>query len=100
MNKVRPVVAKLSAGCEEPCESRDSRTDLWGTGGEIRPVYPTLSRTSSNNLFRLLQQGVVSVIKEKRGIESITNSFLNRLARTTNYFFNSSFTAIPIFSRV
>jgi hypothetical protein len=27
-------------GWQEPCESRDSRTDLWGTGGEIPPVYP------------------------------------------------------------
>jgi hypothetical protein len=29
-------------GWQEPCESRDSRTDLRGTGGEIPPVYPTL----------------------------------------------------------
>jgi hypothetical protein len=28
-------------GWQEPCESRDSRTDLRGTGGEIPPVYPT-----------------------------------------------------------
>ncbi len=28
-------------GWQEPYESRDSRTDLWGTGGEIPPVYPT-----------------------------------------------------------
>ena len=26
---------------QEPCESRGSRTDLRGTGGEIPPVYPT-----------------------------------------------------------
>jgi hypothetical protein len=42
LNKVRPMVAKLSAGCEEPCESRDSRTDLWGRGGEISLRYPTI----------------------------------------------------------
>ena len=29
-------------GWQEPCESRGSRTDLRGTGGEIPPVYPTL----------------------------------------------------------
>jgi hypothetical protein len=27
-------------GSHEPYESRGSRTDLWGTGGEIPPVYP------------------------------------------------------------
>jgi hypothetical protein len=29
-------------GWQEPYESRGSRTDLRGTGGEIPPVYPTL----------------------------------------------------------
>jgi hypothetical protein len=28
-------------GWQEPYESRDSRTVLWGTGGETPPVYPT-----------------------------------------------------------
>jgi hypothetical protein len=28
-------------GWQEPYESRGSRTDLWETGGEIPPVYPT-----------------------------------------------------------
>ncbi len=28
-------------GWQEPCESRGSRTDLWGPGGEIPPGYPT-----------------------------------------------------------
>ncbi len=28
-------------GWQEPYESRDSRTDLWGTGGASPPVYPT-----------------------------------------------------------
>jgi hypothetical protein len=27
-------------GWQEPYESRGSRTVLWGTGGEIPPVYP------------------------------------------------------------
>jgi hypothetical protein len=31
-------------GWHEPYESRGSCTDLWGTGGEIPPVYPALSR--------------------------------------------------------
>ena len=30
-------------GWQEPYESRGSRTVLWGTGGEIPPVYPTVS---------------------------------------------------------
>ena len=30
-------------GWQEPYESRGSRTVLWGTGGEIPPVYPTTS---------------------------------------------------------
>jgi len=28
-------------GLQEPCESRDSCTDLWGPGGEIPLRYPT-----------------------------------------------------------
>ena len=31
-------------GWQEPCESRGSRTDLWGRGGEIPLRYPTLSK--------------------------------------------------------
>jgi len=31
-------------GWHEPYEPRGSRTDLWGTGGEIPPVYPASSR--------------------------------------------------------
>ena len=31
-------------GWQEPYESRDSRTDLGGTGGETPPVYPTLAK--------------------------------------------------------
>ena len=27
-------------GWQKPYESRGSRTDLWGTGGEIPPVHP------------------------------------------------------------
>ena len=33
-------------GWQEPCESRGSRTDLRGTGGEIPPVYPTMNYLS------------------------------------------------------
>jgi len=29
-------------GWQEPYEPRDSRTVLWGIGGETPPVYPTL----------------------------------------------------------
>ena len=32
-------------GWQEPYESRGSRTDVWGTGGEIPPVYPTIDST-------------------------------------------------------
>ena len=31
-------------GWQEPCESRGSRTDLWGRGGEIPLRYPTKSK--------------------------------------------------------
>ena len=37
------IVRFQTEGWQEPCESRDSRTDLRGTGGEIPPVYPTLN---------------------------------------------------------
>ena len=33
-------------GWQEPYESRGSRTDLWGTGGEIPPVYPTCATSA------------------------------------------------------
>ena len=35
------TVRSQEEGWQEPCESRDSSMDLWGTGGEIPPVYPT-----------------------------------------------------------
>ncbi len=36
-----PTTARWFAnGWHEPYESRGSRTDLWGTGGAIPPVYP------------------------------------------------------------
>ncbi len=47
----RPSLRRLEAatfqghGWHEPYESRDSRTDLWGTGGEIPPVYPVANNT-------------------------------------------------------
>ncbi len=34
------TVRWFANGWHEPYESRGSRTDLWGTGGEIPPVYP------------------------------------------------------------
>ena len=34
------IVRSPGNGWHEPYESRGSRTDLWGTGGEIPPVYP------------------------------------------------------------
>ncbi len=34
-------------GWHEPYESRGSRTVLWGTGGEIPPVYPALQSTDA-----------------------------------------------------
>ena len=36
------IVRFQAEGWQEPYESRGSRTDLRGTGGEIPPVYPTL----------------------------------------------------------
>ena len=38
-------------GWQEPCESRDSRTDLWERGGEIPLRYPTKNPLSSGPLF-------------------------------------------------
>ena len=38
----REIVRFQENGWQEPYESRGSRTELWGTGGEIPPVYPTL----------------------------------------------------------
>ena len=36
---------------QEPYESRGSRTDLRGTGGEIPPVYPTLKFEQVLDIF-------------------------------------------------
>ncbi len=41
-------------GWQEPYESRGSRTDLWGTGGEIPPVYPAA----------ISQQGLATTCKD------------------------------------
>jgi hypothetical protein len=38
-------------GWQEPYESRGSRTDLRGTGGEIPPVYPTHSNLLKSCIF-------------------------------------------------
>ena len=39
----RPETVRFRAeSWQEPYESRGSRTDLRGTGGEIPPVYPTM----------------------------------------------------------
>jgi hypothetical protein len=35
------AVRSQEEGWQEPCESRGSCMDLWETGGEIPPVYPT-----------------------------------------------------------
>ena len=37
------AVRPREKGWHEPYELRGSRTDLWGTGGEIPPVYPALA---------------------------------------------------------
>jgi hypothetical protein len=44
-------------GWHEPYESRGSRTDLWGTGGEIPPVYPatTIRKTLISSLSYALE---------------------------------------------
>ncbi len=44
-------------GRQEPCESRDSRTDLWGTGGEIPPVYPAGKLELILDLFLITVRG-------------------------------------------
>ena len=41
----RPATERWQAnGWHEPYESRGSRADLWGTRGEIPPVYPASPR--------------------------------------------------------
>jgi hypothetical protein len=37
-------------GWQEPCESRDSRTDLWERGGEIPLRHPTHKLTTSGQM--------------------------------------------------
>ena len=44
------IVRFQENGWQEPCESRDSCTDLRGTGGEIPPVYPTLNICEFSNI--------------------------------------------------
>ncbi|MCK5132239.1 MAG: hypothetical protein KAR40_08835 [Candidatus Sabulitectum sp.] len=41
----------MDYGCQEPYESRDSRTDLWGAGGEIPPAYPATTVESTETTF-------------------------------------------------
>jgi hypothetical protein len=45
-------------GWQEPYESRGSRTDLRGTGGETPPVYPTLKFGTRCDIFNISQFGV------------------------------------------
>ena len=62
-------------GWHEPYESRGSRTDLWGTGGEIPPVYPARDGGRSSgvdmqvkvpNLLKLLWlKAMVVSVEEK-----------------------------------
>ena len=42
-------------GCQEPYESRGSRTVLRGTGGETPPVYPTHHLPKPSILFEKLE---------------------------------------------
>jgi hypothetical protein len=41
-------------GWQEPCESRGSRTDLWGRGGEIPLRYPTYNFSKPENFCDIL----------------------------------------------
>ena len=61
-------------GWQEPCESRDSCTDLRGTGGEIPPVYPTMNYkvfshtgkvSAKSNLFPTTIYGVSPIFETK-----------------------------------
>jgi len=42
-------------GWQEPCESRDSRTDLWERGGEIPLRDPTLHSENVGRRFETCQ---------------------------------------------
>jgi len=46
-------------GWHEPYESRGSRTVLWGTGGEIPPVYPANLSSTFNFDFPMEQYMVL-----------------------------------------
>ena len=48
-------------GWQEPYESRGSRTDLRGTGGEIPPVYPAQRFGDIHFLLRHKQQAINSL---------------------------------------
>ena len=59
-------------GWHEPYESRDSRTDLWGTGGVNPPVYPT-SNIASFNYLRFENLPVLDFFKSKTPLKSTAN---------------------------
>ena len=42
------TVRSQEEGWQEPYESRGSRTDLWGRGGEIPQRYPTVSAKTAS----------------------------------------------------
>jgi hypothetical protein len=61
-------------GWQEPYESRGSRTVLRGTGGEIPPVYPTLT---SRQFCDIRQMSQLSRGYERTKKLMITTLFLN-----------------------
>ena len=56
------VVRLQAEGWHEPYESRGSRTDLWGTGGEIPPVYPARQIWHRGQFF-FRKRGLLPVIR-------------------------------------
>ncbi len=60
----RLVVERLQEeGSHEPYESRGSRTELWGAGGEIPPVYPAQGATENHEICEELLSDM-----ERRGL--------------------------------
>jgi len=74
-------------GWQEPYESRGSRGVLWGTGGEIPPVYP-----ASNNLN-------ASEPCETVNIQQLWEALQNFCYHAANRCFNSLFDSFKLTCR-
>ncbi len=63
------TVRSQENGWQEPDESRGSRPCLWGTGGEIPPVYPTQRGRSPQFYWDTI---IVSVLLPELGLHLLS----------------------------